>query len=157
MQKFRRFSFGTFVFKNLSPVRLLSLKNHSFNMKNRNILSAGAIFMALAVLFGAFGAHALKNILSPEMLAVYKTGVEYQFYHALGLLLVGLTGFQVKSKFINWAGILLVAGIILFSGSLYMLALSGIKTIGAITPIGGLSFVAGWICLAAGIIKRKAL
>lgn len=125
-------------------------------MKNRNTLVAGAIFMALAVLFGAFGAHALKNNLSPEMLAVYKTGVEYQFYHALGLLLVGVIGFQIKSKFINWAGILLVAGIILFSGSLYALSLTGIKALGAITPIGGLSFVAGWVCLTAGIIKRKA-
>jgi uncharacterized membrane protein YgdD (TMEM256/DUF423 family) len=123
-------------------------------MTNRNILLTGAIFMALAVLAGAFGAHALKTILSPEMLAVYKTGVEYQFYHALGLLIIGLTGFQVKSKFIGWSGIFIVCGIILFSGSLYVLALSGIKAIGAITPIGGLSFVVGWVCLAIGIWKR---
>ena len=110
--------------------------------------------MALGVLLGAFGAHALKNIISPEMLAVYKTGVEYQFYHALGLLLIGLIGFQVKSKYLRWSGLFITIGIILFSGSLYVLTLSGIRALGAITPIGGLSFVAGWIFLAIAIIKR---
>lgn len=110
--------------------------------------------MALAVLLGAFGAHALKTSLSPEMMQVYKTGVEYQFYHALGLLLIGLIGFQVNSKYIKWSGILIGIGIILFSGSLYILSVSGIKWIGAITPIGGLSFVAGWIFLAVAIRNR---
>jgi uncharacterized membrane protein YgdD (TMEM256/DUF423 family) len=123
-------------------------------MKNQTILISGAVFMALGVLLGAFGAHALKSILSPEMLAVYKTGVEYQFYHALGLLLIGLIGFQVKSKYLQWSGLFITIGIILFSGSLYVLTLSGIKAIGAITPVGGLSFVAGWIFLAIAIIKR---
>jgi uncharacterized membrane protein YgdD (TMEM256/DUF423 family) len=123
-------------------------------MKNQTILISGAVFMALGVLLGAFGAHALKNILSPEMLAVYKTGVEYQFYHAIGLLLIGLIGFHIKSKYLQWSGPFIAVGIILFSGSLYVLALSGIKAIGAITPVGGLSFVAGWICLAIAIIKR---
>lgn len=124
-------------------------------MKNQNILLAGAIFMALAVSLGAFGAHALKKVLSPEMLIIYHTGVEYQFYHALGLLMIGVIGFQVKSKLIGWAGILLTIGIILFSGSLYVLALSGIKGLGAITPLGGVSFIAGWICLAVGLMKVK--
>ncbi|MDO9615022.1 MAG: DUF423 domain-containing protein [Bacteroidota bacterium] len=123
-------------------------------MKNRTILLAGAVFMALGVLCGAFGAHALKASLSPEMLAVYKTGVEYQFYHALGLLLIGLIGFHFESKWLNWSGILLIFGIIIFSGSLYALSISGIKVLGAITPIGGLAFVAGWICLAVGVLKR---
>ena len=123
-------------------------------MKNQTILISGAVFMALGVLLGAFGAHALKNILTPEMLAVYKTGVEYQFYHALGLLLIGLIGFQVKSKYLQWSGLFISIGIILFSGSLFVLTLSGIKAIGAITPFGGLSFVAGWIFLAIAIIKR---
>ncbi|HEX7584660.1 MAG TPA: DUF423 domain-containing protein [Prolixibacteraceae bacterium] len=123
-------------------------------MNNRNIILSGAIFMALAVLLGAFGAHALKTSLSPEMMQVYKTGVEYQFYHALGLLLIGLIGFQVNSKYIKWSGILIGIGIILFSGSLYILSVSGIKWIGAITPIGGLSFVAGWIFLAVAIRNR---
>ena len=122
-------------------------------MTNRNILLLGAVFMALAVLFGAFGAHALKKILSPEMLTIYHTGVEYQFYHALGLLAVGTIGLQYPSKWIRLSGIFLVAGIILFSGSLYVLSLSGIKVLGAITPIGGISFVIGWILLAVGIYK----
>lgn len=115
----------------------------------------GAIFMALAVLLGAFGAHGLKNVLSPDMLAIYKTGVEYQFYHALGLLLIGVTSTKFDSKWIRWSAILLVTGIIIFSGSLYALAISGVKVLGAITPIGGLSFVAGWICMAVGIAKSK--
>jgi len=123
-------------------------------MNNRNILISGAIFMALAVLLGAFGAHALKKVLSPEMLAIYKTGVEYQFYHALGLLIVGLVGFHFDSKWLRWSGILLIVGIVIFSGSLYALSISGIKILGAITPIGGLSFVAGWIFLAIAIFKR---
>lgn len=123
-------------------------------MKNQTTLILGAVFMALGVLLGAFGAHELKSSLSPEMLAVYKTGVEYQFYHSLGLLLIGLIGFQVKSRYIQWSSLLITIGIILFSGSLYVLTLSGIKAIGAITPVGGLSFVAGWIFLAIAIIKR---
>jgi len=125
-------------------------------MKNRNILLAGAVFMALGVLLGAFGAHALKKILSPEMLVVYKTGVDYQFYHALSLLLIGLIGFRIESKWLRWSGIAMVAGIILFSGSLYALSISGIKILGAITPIGGLSFVAGWIFLVIGILKKTS-
>jgi uncharacterized membrane protein YgdD (TMEM256/DUF423 family) len=123
-------------------------------MKNQTILLAGAIFMALAVLLGAFGAHALKKVLSPDMLVIYKTGVEYQFYHALGLLLIGLIGFHVQSKYLRWSGLFISIGIIIFSGSLYVLTLSGIKALGAITPIGGLSFVAGWIFLAVALWKR---
>lgn len=118
-------------------------------------MSLGAILMAISVLLGAFGAHGLKNVLSPDMLAIYKTGVEYQFYHALGLLFIGVISTRFDSKWIRWSGVLLLAGMVIFSGSLYVLALSGIKTIGAITPIGGLSFVAGWICLAIGITRSK--
>ena len=123
-------------------------------MNNRNILLAGAVFMVLGVILGAFGAHALKTRLSPDMMLIYKTAVEYQFYHALGLLLIGLIGFQIKSKWIKWSGLLICIGIILFSGSLYILSVSGIKWIGAITPIGGLSFVAGWIFPAVAIRNR---
>jgi uncharacterized membrane protein YgdD (TMEM256/DUF423 family) len=124
-------------------------------MKNQNIILAGAIFMALAVSLGAFGAHALKKVLSPEMLTIYHTGVEYQFYHALGLLLTGLIGFHIKSKLIGWTGVLLTTGIILFSGSLYLLALSGIKALGAITPLGGVSFIAGWVCLVIASVRKR--
>ena len=122
-------------------------------MNSRKILLSGAIFMALAILLGAFGAHALKTSLSPEMLADYKTGVEYQFYHALGLLLIGLIGFNVQSKWLQRSAILLCIGILLFSGSLYILSITGIKMIGAITPLGGLSLVTGWIFLALAIWK----
>ena len=119
----------------------------------KNLLVAGAVLMGMCVLLGAFGAHALKKSLSPEMLIVYQTGVEYQFYHSLGLLLIGLIGFHIQSKWLKWSGILLVAGIVLFSGSLYALSITGIKMLGAITPIGGFAFVGGWICMAVGILK----
>ena len=118
------------------------------------ILTAGAIFMGLAIVLGAFGAHALKESLSPEMMKVYQTGVEYQFNNALGLLLIGLIGFQIQSKYIKWSGTLITIGIILFSGSLYILSVSGIHWIGVITPIGGMSFVAGWIFLVFAIRNR---
>ena len=123
-------------------------------MDNRMILTAGAIFMALAIVLGAFGAHALKDSLSPEMMKIYQTGVEYQFNNALGLLIIGLIGFHIHSKYIKWSGMLISIGIILFSGSLYILSLSGIHWIGAITPIGGVSFIAGWICLVLAIRDR---
>jgi uncharacterized membrane protein YgdD (TMEM256/DUF423 family) len=126
-------------------------------MKNQNILLAGATFMAVGVMLGAFGAHALKKVLSPEMLAIYKTGVEYQFYHALGLLAIGVIGFHIESKWLRWSGILLIVGIVIFSGSLFALSISGIKILGAITPIGGLSFAAGWICLAVGIVQHRSI
>lgn len=125
-------------------------------MKQRTILITGAVFMALAVILGAFGAHALKKVLSPEMLTIYHTGVEYQFYHALGLLIIGLTGFHIQSKYLNWAGLLLTLGIIIFSGSLYLLTLSGIKAFGAITPLGGVSLIVGWIYFAVAFIKNKS-
>ena len=123
-------------------------------MDNRKILLSGALFIALAIILGAFGAHALKDSLSTEMMKVYQTGVEYQFNNALGLLIIGLIGFQIHSKYIKWSGLLISTGIILFSGSLYLLALTGIKWIGAVTPIGGVSFVAGWVCLVLAICER---
>jgi uncharacterized membrane protein YgdD (TMEM256/DUF423 family) len=118
------------------------------------ILTAGAIFMALAIVLGAFGAHTLKDSLSTEMMKVYQTGVEYQFNNSLGLLIIGLIGFHIQSKYIKWSGILISIGIILFSGSLYILSVGSIRWIGAITPIGGVSFVAGWICLVLAIRDR---
>ena len=114
----------------------------------------GAGFLALAVILGAFGAHALKSKLEPDMMQVYKTGVEYHFYHALGLLLIGVISLNVSSGLINWSAILLIAGIVLFSGSLYALALTGIKWLGAITPFGGVSFIAGWILLLLSVWKK---
>lgn len=123
-------------------------------MNHKSILVSGSVFMALGVLIGAFGAHGLKSQLSPDMMQVYKTGVEYLFYHAIGLMIVGLTGFHIHSRWLFRAGILILLGIVLFSGSLFALALSGIKILGIITPFGGVSFVVGWIFFAIGLVRK---
>lgn len=121
---------------------------------SKQILMTASILLAVAVAIGAFGAHGLKAHLSNEMLQTYKTGVEYHFYHALGLLLIGVLSISYPSGLLNWSAILLAIGIVLFSGSLYVLAISGIKWIGAITPLGGLSFIAGWIFLLVAVWKK---
>lgn len=121
---------------------------------SKTILMIASIFLALAVAIGAFGAHGLKPQLTAEMLNTYKTGVEYHFYHALGLLFVGILAYVMPSGFLNWSALFLAAGIILFSGSLYMLAITGIKWLGAITPLGGLSFITGWILLLVAVWKN---
>ena len=121
---------------------------------SKSILLIATVFLILAVVIGAFGAHGLKNHLSNEMLQIFKTGVEYHFYHALGLLLVGILSISMPSGYIKWSAIFLSSGIILFSGSLYALSTTGIKSLGAITPIGGLSFIAGWILLLVAILKH---
>jgi uncharacterized membrane protein YgdD (TMEM256/DUF423 family) len=114
---------------------------------------AGA-FGFLSVAIGAFGAHALKARISPEMLEINHTGSQYQMYHSLALLVVAIfLKFYPDSKFFNTAGWLFVAGIIIFSGSLYALSLTGIKTLGAITPIGGLCFLGAWACVLVGALK----
>jgi len=113
-----------------------------------------SVFLTLAVAIGAFGAHGLKSHLSDEMLQIYKTGVEYHFYHALGLMLIGVLAVVLPSVSFKWPAILLSAGIILFSGSLYLLAITGIKALGAVTPVGGLSFIAGWIFLLVKVWKN---
>lgn len=114
----------------------------------------GSINAALVVMLGAFGAHALKARLSEQMMAVYQTGIQYHFYHALGLLLLGLIAFHLPaSSWLKWSGCLMFAGIILFSGSLYALALSNIRWLGAITPIGGTAFILAWLCLTVAIVK----
>jgi len=107
-----------------------------------------------AVALGAFGAHALKSRVSAEMLAVWHTGVEYHVYHALGLLAVGLVATQLpESALLKWSGWLMLAGIVLFSGSLYALALSGERWLGAITPVGGIGFLAAWALFVAAAVK----
>jgi uncharacterized membrane protein YgdD (TMEM256/DUF423 family) len=113
-----------------------------------------AILLALAVAIGAFGAHGLKTRLSEEMMAIFKTGVEYHFYHALGLLLIGILSMNLPSGLLNWSAVFIFLGIVLFSGSLYVLAITGIKWIGAITPVGGLSFIAGWVMLFLSIWRK---
>lgn len=118
------------------------------------ILMISAALLALAVVFGAFGAHALKTHLSAEMLQTWKTAVDYHFYHALGLLLVGVLAIALPGVSFKWSAIFLTAGIFLFSGSLYTMTLSGVKWLGAITPIGGVSFILGWIMLFVAVWKK---
>jgi uncharacterized membrane protein YgdD (TMEM256/DUF423 family) len=117
----------------------------------RTFLLAGAVAGFVGVAFGAFGAHGLRGRLSPDMLAVFETGVRYQMYHALALMLTAvlmMTGRLESGRAVAAAGWLFVAGIVLFSGSLYLLAVTGITVLGAITPIGGVAFLLGWACLA---------
>ena len=114
---------------------------------DRTFILAGAVAGLIAVGFGAFGAHGLRGRLSPDMLAVFETGVRYQMYHALALLLTAALATQFEGKAIVAAGWLFVTGIVLFSGSLYLLAVTGITILGAITPIGGVAFLAGWASL----------
>jgi uncharacterized membrane protein YgdD (TMEM256/DUF423 family) len=110
----------------------------------------GALSAFLAVAAGAFGAHALRARLSPDLLAVFETAARYQMYHALGLLAVAWMVTRWPGPWPVRAGWLFVAGTVLFSGSLYALALTGVRWLGAITPLGGAAFLAGWLCLAWG-------
>ena len=122
----------------------------------RIFLMLGAINAFLCVAFGAFGAHGLKLRLSGDMLTVYQTGVQYHFYHALGLIMVGLVLLHFpKSRTVALSGWLMLAGIVLFSVSLYALSLTGIRELGAITPLGGMAFLSAWILLAYGIRATK--
>lgn len=106
----------------------------------------------LAVAIGAFGAHALKTRLAPDLLAIYHTAVQYHFYHLLALSLVGLLLLQwPSSRYLQFSGWLFIAGICLFAGSLYILALTGLRWLGAITPLGGLAFIAAWLSMAIGL------
>jgi uncharacterized membrane protein YgdD (TMEM256/DUF423 family) len=115
---------------------------------NRIFFSIGATLGALGVAAGAFGAHGLKGRLAPEMLVVFETGVRYHLIHALGLLAVAWASTRWESRAIPAAGWLFVAGILLFSGSLYAMCLTALRALGAITPIGGVAFILGWLLLA---------
>ena len=114
---------------------------------DRTFLLIGALAAFIGVALGAFGAHGLRSRLSADMLAVFETGVRYQMYHALAILIVALAAARLDGWLIRAAGWLFTGGIVLFSGSLYALALSGVTILGAVTPIGGLAFLGGWACL----------
>ncbi len=125
-------------------------------MTARTLLTLAGIFAALAVLLGAFGAHGLKEKLTPEMLLVYQTAVQYHMWHALGLAVIGFAALQwPHAGALRWAGVLVILGIILFSGSLYALALTNMKMLGAITPFGGLAFIVAWVVFAVSIWKSR--
>ncbi len=116
----------------------------------------GALAAMLSVAIGAFGAHILEDRLSADMLDVYDTGVQYHMFHSAGILIIALLIDRLPSpKMAVWAARLLVVGTVLFSGSLYALALSGVKMLGAVTPLGGVAFIAGWICLALAARANK--
>lgn len=123
-------------------------------------LSIGALLGGVAVALGAFGAHGLKKIVAPETVNTFQTGVQYQMYHALALVAVALVFEKYPGKLLEWSGISFSIGILLFSGSLYLLTLLkatgkvGLEGIGIITPFGGLFFIAGWLLLFLGVVRR---
>ena len=120
----------------------------------RMFVALGAALAALAVILGAFGAHALKTWLPPDLLEVYHTAVQYHFWHALGVLAVGLALQQLPDAgWLRAAGWLLTAGVVLFCGSLYLLALTGARWLGAVTPLGGVAFILGWLALAVAALR----
>ena len=123
-------------------------------LTGRYIVALGAVLAGVAVATGAFGAHMLKPRLSEHMLEVFETGVRYHMFHALALLFSGLAFIQWETKIFQKAALAFVAGILFFSGSLYLLALSETRWLGAVTPLGGLCFMTGWACLALGFLRR---
>ncbi|WP_223595219.1 DUF423 domain-containing protein [Neobacillus bataviensis] len=121
----------------------------------KTFIIIGAINAFLAVALGAFGAHGLKDRLDAHYLDIWKTGVTYQMFHATGLFIIGLLlGKVPASTLFSWSGWLMLAGIILFSGSLYLLSLTKVGVLGAITPIGGVCFLAAWILIIFGAVKH---
>ncbi len=128
---------------------------HKLRVMDRIFLMFGAIAGATGVAAGAFGAHALRDKLEPRMLDVFETGARYQMYHALALLAIGLIANRWPSTLITSAGWLMMAGTLFFSGSLYAMAFTGVRALGAITPIGGVCFIAGWVCVAMAAAKIR--
>ena len=119
----------------------------------RIFFGLGSILAGIAVGLGAFGAHGLRGILSPEDLVTFETGVRYQMYHALALLGVAWAVTQWETVLLQWSGWLFVLGILVFSGSLYILVLTGQRWLGAVTPLGGLALILGWVLLASAVFR----
>ena len=127
---------------------------------HKGFIKTAALLGALAVMLGAFAAHGLKQILSPDNLQIFETAVRYQFYHVFALLAVGILYTAFPGKLLQWAGSLFVAGIILFSGSLYVLCYVKqnalpLNWLGAITPFGGVAFIAGWVFIFLALLKKN--
>lgn len=122
-------------------------------MQSKTLMINAALAALLAVAFGAFGAHGLKSVLSEADMAIYRTAVDYHMWHALGLALIGLLAERYPhARGFRWAGGAMMIGLLLFSGSLYALSLSGLRWLGMITPLGGLSFMAGWALMALTLL-----
>jgi uncharacterized membrane protein YgdD (TMEM256/DUF423 family) len=128
---------------------------------NKNFLSVAALLGALSVVLGAFAAHKLRDIAGPDTVAIFETGVRYQFYHVFALFLVALLSEKFSNKWMIWAGNCFITGIILFSGSLYLLTAlriaesTHLMLAGVITPVGGLFFIAGWVFLWVGVSRKS--
>ena len=125
----------------------------------KTFLILGSAMAAIAVMLGAFGAHALKEKLPPDQLQIFETGVRYQFYHAFGLIVVALLAEKFNSSYLVYSGYLFVAGIIFFSGSLYLLSVRSLlginwKFLGPMTPFGGLCFIIAWLLVLLSVIKK---
>ncbi|MEJ7913888.1 MAG: DUF423 domain-containing protein [Chitinophagaceae bacterium] len=127
---------------------------------HKTFLVTGAVMAGIAVVLGAFGAHGLKKLVGPETVSTFQTGVQYQMYHALAMMLLGILYQQFSNNMLHYAGLFFSGGILLFSGSLYLLSIMkarevvGLSGIGIITPIGGLLFIAGWVLLILGLLKK---
>ena len=126
-------------------------------MIDRGLGVFAAVNMMIAVAAGAFGAHGLRRVLSPEMLAVWQTAVTYQMAHALGILCIAMASARMPAAQLHWAGWVLGLGVVLFSGSLYLLATTGMRWLGPVTPIGGLAFLVGWGMLAWRLWRTPSL
>lgn len=116
---------------------------------------SAALSALIANILGAFGTHALKKTIDASFLVVFQTGVQYQFYHSLALFIPACLMFHIQNRWLTLSGLGFISGCILFSGSLYFLAITNTKWLGMITPIGGLAFMAGWVFLITGILKAK--
>jgi uncharacterized membrane protein YgdD (TMEM256/DUF423 family) len=124
--------------------------------RGRAWLVTGALCALVAVAAGAFAAHGLRARLTPDLLAVFETGARYQMYHALALVACGLAAPRLRPRLLAWSGALFVAGIVLFSGSLYLLALTGVRALGAVTPFGGLAWLVAWLLFALACRRQTA-
>lgn len=129
-------------------------------MMKRRFLASGALMALIATIFGALGAHAFKSVLTPDQLESFKTATQYQFYHALALIAVGIIYAHWPDKFMLWSGYLFLAGILIFSGSIYILSTKDISHIhapflGPLTPVGGLCFMTGWISFIVSLFRMK--
>ena len=125
------------------------------NSSARSILSIAGLLLALAVVLGAVGTHALRARLSPDQLSIFETAVRYHFYNALGLLAIGVIAMSMQSPWLRWSAGLIIAGIVLFSGALYLASLGAPRFIHVLPPFGGLAWIAGWLLFAFAIWRAS--